>query len=620
MKITRPSQSGGHLQKKEPAGKKQEVKKNPLVYLVVIAAWAFIIYGQSLRFEFAMDDNIMIRLNKSVQKGLGGFQELFTHSMVFGSNGRNDGAYRPLTMMSFAADKQFFGNKPAPFHFINVLLYACTGVILLLLLFKLFPAWHPFFPFVTVMLFMSHPVHTEVVANIKSRDEILSFLFAMLSLLALFRKAAYNRLSVLATAFILFLLACLSKETALAFVVIAPLTFYFFTSLKGKEIFIKSIPFIAGALSYMILRMSFLTNVGSATQIKIIDNTLMAANGAGEKYATIIFITWKYLALLIFPHPLSWDYSYNEIPVCQFSDLRTLLPLLLFLAMGCFAMYAFRKKNIFSWCILFFFGTLALVSNIFIPIAATMAERFLYFPSLAYCIALVSAIILLLKTDTSKLTFSGNSLFILLTGSIIFTYTIKSYSRAGDWKNNLALFESGVKSAPNSTRTHSALAYEYAVQAEQSKNPDLQKSFYDKSIAEFKTSLSIYQGNKEGWYNIAHTYDIMGEYDEAATYYKKAIEIDPGSANAYNNLGAIYLRKNKYEEAKELFRKAIQLDKNYADPYGNLGAAYHFQNNYSEAIRYYEQALAINPGLQTVLNNLTKAKESLRNQSVSKTP
>jgi len=587
------------------------------LFMAVIFSWAFIIYGQSLQFEFAMDDNIMIKLNRSVQKGTAGIGELMTKSMVFGSNGKNDGAYRPVTMTSFAIDKQVFGNKPGPFHFINVMLYALTGIVIFLLLMHLIPAWHPFFHFIITMLFMAHPIHTEVVANIKSRDELLSFLFTFLSLLVIFRWHDKNKIKMLVAAFVLFLLGCLSKETALTFVVIAPITYYCFTKWNRAVILRNSLPFIAGAVVYLIMRAAFLDSMGSATQIKIIDNTLMAASSVSEKYATIIFITWKYLWLLIFPHPLSWDYSFRQIPVVSFSEIRTILPALLFVGMAVYSVITLSGKNIFAWCIIFFFASLALVSNIFIPIAATMAERFLYFPSLAFCIALVAALTRLPKTDTAKPA-NKNVVFALITGLLVMIYSVKSFSRAGEWKNNLLLFESGVAASPNSTRTHSALAYEYAVKAEQAKSMQERNELYNKSIAEFKQALEIYEGNKEGWYNIAHTYDIMGNYDEAEKYYRKAIEIDPKTANAYNNLGAIYLRKNQYEPAIELFRKATTLDKAYADPYGNLGAAYHFQGNYSEAIRYYEQALAINPGLQTVVNNIAKARKSQADEQQKK--
>lgn len=588
--------------------------KGLFVYLAIIFLYGFIIYGQSIKFEFAMDDNIMIKLNKSVQKGTSGIGELFTKSMVFGSNGKNDGAYRPLTMISFAIDKQLFGNKPAPFHFINVLLYSLTGVLVFQLLRKMFSSWNLFFPFLITMLFMAHPIHTEVVANIKSRDELLSFLFAIWSLVYLLKTAKKNNTQHMAITFVLFLLACLSKETALTFVIIAPLTLFFFSKQNGGQLIKNALPFFAGAVLYMILRTTFLDSIGSGSQIKIIDNTLMAATTAGEKYATIIFITWKYLWLLIFPHPLSWDYSFKQIPISSFSEIRTILPLLLFIAFAVVAAITLQKKNIFSWCIIFFFATLALVSNIFIPIAATMAERFLFFPSFAFCVALITMLVYLFKTDTRLFNPQKNIPFLSVCSLLILLYSAKSYARTGDWKNNLTLFESGVISAPNSSRTHSSLAYEYAVQAEKSTSETEKKSYFIKSIESFKKALAIYEGNKEGWYNIAHTYDIMSDYAHAAEYYKLAIQHDSSSANAYNNLGAIYLRENKYDQAKALFNSAILLDKNYADPLGNMGAAFHFENNYGEAIRYYEMALRVNPTLETVINNIAKAKQGLAEQ------
>src|SRR4029078_8651082 len=93
-------------------------------------------------------------------------------------------AYRPFTLLSFAVEKDLFGNKPAAAHFINVLIYALLLLVVYKLLTKLFPETSYQLLIMIALLYLVHPVHSEVVASVKSRDELLAGLFGFLALAA----------------------------------------------------------------------------------------------------------------------------------------------------------------------------------------------------------------------------------------------------------------------------------------------------------------------------------------------------------------------------------------------------------------------------------------------------
>ena len=59
---------------------------------------------------------------------------------------------------------------------INAGLYGLTGLVIGILLQK-WLANQTITAFLIGLVFIAHPLHTEIVANIKGRDEILSFLF-----------------------------------------------------------------------------------------------------------------------------------------------------------------------------------------------------------------------------------------------------------------------------------------------------------------------------------------------------------------------------------------------------------------------------------------------------------
>ena len=94
----------------------------------------------------------------------------------------------------------------------NILLFALTCAVVFLLLRRLFQKHHPLLPLLATALFTVHPVHTEVVANIKSRDEILSFLNLSLSMLLMLQFCDKKQWWRIAAASVFFYLALLSKE------------------------------------------------------------------------------------------------------------------------------------------------------------------------------------------------------------------------------------------------------------------------------------------------------------------------------------------------------------------------------------------------------------------------
>src|SRR5690606_1658872 len=118
--------------------------------------------------------------HRLTSKGISAISEIFSSPYYSDASG-NAYEYRPVVLASFAIEHEFFGESAQVSHFINVLLYAISGLILFMLLTRLFSSMNIIFPFIVSLLFIAHPLHTEVVANIKNRDDILALMFALLS-------------------------------------------------------------------------------------------------------------------------------------------------------------------------------------------------------------------------------------------------------------------------------------------------------------------------------------------------------------------------------------------------------------------------------------------------------
>jgi len=136
------------------------------------------------------------------------------------------------------SDKPFIG------HLLNIFWYALTGIVLYLLLLKMLnpekdpdklQAW--FIVLAASLLFITHPIHTEAVSNIKGRDEIMTLLGALAALYFSFR-AYYEQKNIwLILSGLVFFLGLLAKENAITFLAVAPLAFYFFTKMTVGDIF-----------------------------------------------------------------------------------------------------------------------------------------------------------------------------------------------------------------------------------------------------------------------------------------------------------------------------------------------------------------------------------------------
>lgn len=595
-------------------------KTNRLIFFLLFA-FTFLLYGNTINHGYVLDDEVVYVKNRFVQQGIDGINDIVSYGFLYGFNNRNNQSYRPLTLINFAIEKEIFGNNPKANHFFNVLFYAIANVLLFLLLYKLFAARNQsstgankksyIIPLLITLLYIAHPVHTEVVANITSRTEILSFLFAVLSFNFLMDHLLTNKRKFLVYSLIAYFLCLIAKENGITLVAVVPLILYFFTDISFKKIVGLSMPFLCILAIYLLIRNAVLDTLVFGEKMDVINNTLMAAENSSEMLATNFVILGKYLILLFYPHPLSWDYSYNQFPIVTFLNIKALTSLFIYIALSIYCIIGIKKKDLIAFGILFFIITLSITSNLFIKIGATLGERFLFAPSLGFCIAIIMLFSKILKIDTIGNLSKNRSKLIGITIVILALYSFKTIDRNKDWKDNFSLFSSDVKACPESARTHFALASEYRVEGERERDPTRRNSLQTKAIRGFNKSVEIYPGFTASWYNMGVTYYAKGEVDNALFAYQKAIETNPSYQQALNNIGVIYFNRKSYDSALKYFQKAITSNPKFADPYANIGAVYHNKGEYDKAITYYEKALQFNPNNTNVNNNLAKLYKSL---------
>ncbi len=608
------------LQKKQagnPPPKKTEPKLDltdakKWAIIIGLAVFTFILYGNSIGNNYALDDDIITRHNEFVQQGISGIGHIFSKGFLYGFNRANDQSYRPITLTSIAIEKQFFGNNPHVHHFFNVFWYAVAGIFLFLTLIKIFRKTNYVLSLLITLLFIAHPVHTEVVANIKSRDEILSFMFCIMAVYFSLQYYLYNKPRYFEfLSWVLFFLAILSKETVLMYAVIIPMIFYFFTDFPLRKVLILAIPFVGLVGFYMIIRGHVLDSITFNEQMEVINNSIMAAKTPADKLATTIFILGKYLWLLFVPLSLTFDYSYKQIPIVTFSSPETLLVIVVYTGLIGYALFRLKRKDPVSFGIFYYITTMILVSNLFVKIGSTMGERFLFTSSLGFCIVIGLLIIRLLKIKTDTLKPNLTTLY-AVAGIILFAYSIKTIARNSDWKDNYTLFEAGVIDSPNSARAHQSMAITYTDTANRTMDPIARSIFFNKAIKEYNAALQILPSYSEALYNKGWNYYSMQNYDSAAAAFEKCIKVSPTYISAYQDLGVIYFNKKDYPKAISIFEAGLTINPNDADICGNIGAAFYNISKYDSAIVYLQKTLKINPDMSNAKETLIKAQNALR--------
>lgn len=595
-----------------PAILKPGIQKYRLFFLLSVA---IIFYFNTIFNEYALDDFLVISKNSFTQQGIRGIPDLLTKTSYFGFFKHNNEEvtlrYRPVVMISYALECEFFKNKRTLLivsHMVNVLIFLLTVYILLRLFDSFFFKQSKHLAFLAVLLFAVHPIHTEAVANLKGRDELLSMLFVILSAWFLFKYNSEKKPEAWILSLLFFSCGLLSKENTVSFLIIFPLMLHFFTPLKWKKIMYLMLPFIILTIGYIMLRFSI--TGWSHTPTQTILNNPFLNSGVFEKYATIIYCLGFYLKLLFFPHPLSYDYTYNQIRLVQFDNPMVWVSLGIHLAMLIYAIYGLRQKSIVAFGILFYFISIFLVTNIPVNLGALIGERLLYTPSLGFCI--IMAYILTkffnsvsVRTGTPPLHVQSIFLFLLI---IVSGY--KTIGRNAVWKNNFTLMTHDAASGSESMKANDAAAIAYILATDDpTLDPEKKKQFLAKAILHDHKAAEIMPSFTDIYFNLGASFSRLEMTDSAEFYWniarkqkphdtkikeydeilsimflkrglKKAVEKDiegcfqdlsksvfynPKQVDAWYNYGGALFSVGRFEEAKHAFRKVLEIDPSHQE-------------------------------------------------------
>ena len=508
---------------------------------LLVGMLSLLVYSNTLFFGFALDDGLFITDNKLTRKGLSGIPEILTRDAFYGVFGEQaavllpGGRYRPLSQIVFAVVYQFFGLSPFAGHLINILLYALLCMLLLKVLKQLFEdtchkEWYQNIPLLATLVFALHPLHTEVVANIKGLDEILSFGFSLLTLWFSLQWVNNQKIKFLAGSFAAFMLALLAKENSVTFLAVVPLTLYFFRKPDIKKYILILSPLVLALFVYIALRINALGFLSNKVVNQELLNDPFIGSTAADKMATLLLTWGKYLILLIFPHPLTHDYYPKQIPVIGLTDLRAIFSLIVILALLVFSVVWFRKKHILSYCILFFAITFSVSSNLVFNIGTFMNERFMFVPLTGFAIAIAYLSSGFMKHARMR-SILKILLIILMTG-----YAIRTFSRNFAWRDTFTLYTTDVRTSANSAKCNVGAGEMLVKSIKPGMPPSEKAEILNKAIVYLRKGVEIYPGFTTGWLYLGYALHELKAYEDARIALGEVLRQDPRNRDAVNYL------------------------------------------------------------------------------------
>ncbi len=609
-----------------------------LYFILSFFAFAIILYGNTVWNKYSVDDNLVTN-NETVKKGIKAIPEIFStrYFTKQGNVGSSSTDYRPVVKATFALEYQLWGEKPGRSHIINILLYACVSVLLFFILKRLLKNYNILFPFLVTLLFMAHPVHTEVVASLKNRDELLAFLCGLGSLWSMIRYAERRNPGYIALAALLFFIGYLSKSAILPFLLLIPLTLWFFTGIPAKRLIIVFVVILAAVaaaqwIPRLYLPPRHLTN-------SFIENPLFIEKAFGIRLGTGFGSLLFYLRMMVFPYPLLYYYGYDMISVRSIISLWPMISFLLHAGLFLYAVKKIREKHLLSFAILWYLVAIAMYSNILFPVVGIVGERFAFNASFGFCIALVYIIFRLFRTEPKSLTIEMDARLKILAVLIILLIpsTVLSVTRNRDWKSLFSLYRNDIKYLDNSAKAN--LDYGGYLMSSVYRDPNFLRTGsvnqlkYHYIVTHFRRSLALYEDNYLTLNDLGTVYLFMGKnYDSAVYFLNKAIRLDSTLQPAWVNLGMAYRELKQYDKAIACYEHILRVNPNqlkavlamanvyndmgdfdravkmneeimkkYPDlemPYVNIGNYYMLRRDTATAVSYWEKAAAINPSYE----------------------
>jgi protein O-mannosyl-transferase len=573
--------------------------RNVALAVVALAALTFIIYFNAIGNGFVWDDHQQIVLNPELRPATP-LSDIFTSDIRFAHQdlGVQNHTYRPLQMLTYRMVAATFGFGPAPFHLCNIAFaMACVleaFAVFLLLTEDLFLA------FAASALFAVYPLHTEAVDWIAASPDLGCTLFVLLAF-ALFLvggriqlKPGRNKTHLptwLPPVFsiVAYAISLLWKETAVVFPVLIVAYVLIVEKPNGEKTSTDrlraalktSAAYWVVLVAYLLLRLRVLGGLATGQRVWDLSPVQFALTAAH-----LMLSYWQKLAL---PFQLNAYYLFS--PIRSLSDPRAIATIVLVPVAIAALVYLVRRARLPAFAALWVFLTLLPAMNLYALGRNAFAERYLYLPSIGFCLLLALFAAFLIRR--TPLRFRKPAAILLLV-AVVSGFAVETIRRNPDWKDDRTLFAETLLHSPDAPFVNNMVAIG---ESDASPGSLTAERTFQRAVVLAKQQIptdrldlvTAYQG-------LASLYADRADNQRALQALTDAREIDPSNPETDAEEGLILVRTGRWSEAEPLLKKTLAAHPENENALSSLGLlTWQYHNDRNKAAELFLQALAAHP-------------------------
>lgn len=445
---------------------------------------------------------------------------------------------RPVRKISLIIDRVLFDDNVIFYRLHNTLLFILCLIFTGMLIYHITDSL--LFALMGIIIFAFHPIHASTMLIVTHRKEMYLYIFSLITIIS--HMKGRNVLAVLS-----FILAILSKETAIVIPFILLTHDYIFHRNIKKYYFAVYAALLAGGIGMMMAGRGgfYLPGTSGSMDEFLTFNRLFR----DIPYINIIFIQpylfIMYILKMIIPINLSVDYY---VPIEKGFTLLTGIMAVLS-AVYLYIMYILRKNRIVLFAMLSFIIAYIPLSNI-IPVLNLLSDRYMFFPSLFFVLALYP-IYRRIKVKYA---------FIILP--IIYLVLLINYIPV--FASEFALWEYTVSKNPRSVVGNNNLGLEY-----------YKKGSYRDALKYYNRALEYDSLYVNAYINRGTLYASSNELDIAKCDFMMAVELEPFNIKALYNLGLVHLRQGEFGRTRDIMEEIITISPGSGQAWNNLGVYYY---------------------------------------------
>lgn len=495
---------------------------------------------------FGWDDKDVLLSNLDVHQF--NLKALFTKHYV--------GNYAPFTMLVFAIDWLLFHGSSIMQHGAGIVWHTFNVFLVFQLSRLILKNFN--YAILIALVFAIHPMQVETIAWVSAKNNIIYTSFYLLATIMYVWYVQEQKVKFFVGSFVLFIIACLSKPSAIAFPVCLFAIDYLLQIPLSNKTILQKVPFFVVAV------LMGLVTIYTRTEDKFI--TADIAIPIYERIGYAGYCIAFYFTKFLFPFNLSLVYPYPEN--------KTLWIVFGYVVWVVIAFVIFRLFKRKQWLVLGAFGFI--ISNFLliiqlIPFGEVItADRYMYLPLIGFGLLAVSV-----------LKFSDKTIRYIIVGAIFYFGTL-SFVRTLVWENSITIFMDTVKKQPKSFLVLNSLGAEYTTMGKPQEGiaylnkaialtPNYYKAYYNRGLAfmqlqKFQNALSDFDNaiklhrrgdHYKSYVARGNAYYNLKDFPKAIADAEAALKIDPKNVKANFLLGNCYDDLNQLDKAKLFYDVAI---------------------------------------------------------------